>query len=107
MQELMVVQASCSVATSTPGVAALVSFVVNQGFNEATSLHPSSGVWDLDLDAPLDAADGCCVAALRTTSPGGWSIGVSHTSDTRKRVTMSGNEGEVPFDLVVFRRPGA
>lgn len=107
MQELMVVQASCSVQGSNPGVAAPVSFVMNAGFNETTSLHPSTGVWDLDLDQPLAPADGVCIATLRTAAPGGLSIGVSHTSTTRKRVTISGSETDTPFDLLVLRRPAA
>jgi hypothetical protein len=107
MQELFIPQAIASITHSASGAA--VIFNINNGFNEATSVHPAVGLYDLDLDTPLAATDGLCFATPRSTNAD-TNIAVSHTSATRKRVTVSiaGTASDTPdFDIIVYRRPSS
>lgn len=107
MQELFIPQAIASITHSASGAA--VIFNINNGFNETTSVHPAVGLYDLDLDVPLAATDGLCVATPRGTDVTDSAV-VSHTSATRKRVSV-GRGGAlsdlVDFDIVVYRRPSS
>lgn len=107
MQELFIPQAICSITHSASGAA--VIFRINNGFNEATSVHPLVGIYDLDLDTPLNQNDGLIFATPRTTTSDVNCV-ASHTSDTRKRLTISiaGAPTDAhDFDVVVLRRPSS
>lgn len=107
--ELFTVQAMAAITASASGVGVIPTFANNFGFNAATSVHTAAGVYGLDLDAPLAAADACIVATPRTAVADA-SCQVAHTSDTRKTVTTNAAGvavDTVGFDIVVFRRPGA
>lgn len=107
MMELFPVQASASVTASASGAGVVPTFANNNGFNAATSTHTAVGVYNLDLDQPLAAADAWIVACPRGASADA-NVAVGHFSDTRKQVTtgLAGAASDaVSFDVVVLRRP--
>lgn len=107
MQENFYLQASAAVAASASGAGVVPTFTNNSGFITGGGTHTAVGVYNLDLDQPLAAADAVIIATGRSALAD-VSVAVGHVSDTRKQVTV-GTAGAasdaIAFDIAVFRRP--